>query len=93
MKIVLSIHVIEEKIPKMKALGWNITGTKIKQTVRNPKWRGVTRFGQPTAMGLVDERHILRVVLGYEDDIIKVITAHIARRGTYESTKEDTKQN
>lgn len=91
MKIVLTKHVIEKKIPKMKELGWNITGSKIKQTVRKPSWKGLTRFGQPTVMDLVDERHILRVVLSFEGDIIRVITAHIARRGTYESTKEDTK--
>lgn len=89
MKIILTRHVIVEKIPKMKALGWNITESKIKLTIRKPNWQGVTKFSQPTAMSLIDEKHILRVVLDIEGDIIRVITAHIARRGTYESTKED----
>lgn len=89
MKIVLTRHVIEEKIPRMKALDWDITESKIKRTIKNPKWRGITRFGQPTVMSLVDKRHILRVVFEQKGDIIRVITIHIARRGTYESTKED----
>lgn len=37
-------------------------------------------------MDLMDERHILRIVLDKKSDIIKVITFHIARRGKYEST-------
>lgn len=89
MKIIYTKHVLEEKIPKEKALGWNITKSKISQTIRNPKWKGVTRFGQPTAMSLMDDRHILRVIFKREGDIIVVITVHISRRGTYESTKKD----
>lgn len=88
-KIVLTKHVLGEKIPKEKALGWNITQSKIRQTIQNPKWKGVTRLGQPTAMSLLDLGHILRVIFEKEGDIIRVITVHIARRGTYESTKED----
>lgn len=89
MKIVFTRHVLEDSIPRFKKLGWIITRQKIRRTIKKPKWVGVTRFGQPTAMSLEDERHILRVVLDREGDIIRVITAHIARRGTYESTKED----
>lgn len=88
MKIVLSRHVLNEKIPLLKSLNWNITQAKIRQTIRNPKWRGVTDKGQPTAMSLVDEEHILRVIYK-KDDIIKVLTIHIARRGRYESTTEN----
>lgn len=82
-------HVLEDSIPRFGKLGWVITKSKIKQTLKDPKWKGFTRFGQPTAMSLMDEGHILRVVFEVEDDIIRVITAHIARRGTYESTKEN----
>lgn len=89
MKIILSWHVLNEKIPLIKTWGWNITHAKIKQTVRKPKWRGVSRFGQPTAMSFLDDKHILRVIFEIKDDIITVITVHPARRGTYESTKED----
>lgn len=89
MKIILTLHVLEDKIPRLKVLGWNVTEAKIKQTIIKPKWRGMTRFGQETAMGLLDEKHILRVVFEREGDIIRVITIHPARRGTYESTKEN----
>lgn len=89
MKIEFSWHVLEEKTPLLKNLNWNITKAKIRQTIRKPKWRGVTEEGQPTAMSLVGKNYILRVVYKKEDDIISIITVHIARRGRYESTKED----
>lgn len=89
MKIILSWHVLNEKIPLLKSVNWNITKAKIRQTIKKPKWRGTTEKGQPTAMSLVDQNHILRVVYKRENDIITVITIHIARRGRYESTKEN----
>lgn len=89
MKIVFSEHVLKEKIPLLKSLKWNISQSKIRKTIKNPKWRGITKYGQPTAMSLVDEKHILRVVYERKENaIIFVITIHIARIGTYESTKE-----
>lgn len=88
MKIVFTKHVLEEKLPLMKALGWDITKSQIRQTIREPRWIGITRFGQSTAMSLVDEKHILRIVFEQENDIMRVITVHIARKGTYESTKD-----
>lgn len=89
MKIEFSWHVLSDTLPKFKLLGWNITKSKIRQTINQPKWIGMTRYGQPAVMGLMDDDHILRVVFEREDDIIKVITVYIARRGKYESTKED----
>lgn len=89
MKIVLTRHVAVDKIPKEKTLGWMITKAKIRQIILKPKWKGITRSNQETAMGLIDERHILRVIFKRENDIIVVITVHISRRGTYESTKEN----
>jgi len=73
-------------MPALKRLGWDISKNKIEKTIINPKWRGVSKHGQETAMSLIDEEHILRVVMRKEDDIITVITLHIARRGKYEST-------
>ena len=89
MKIVFTRHVLEKKIPLIRSLGFKITREKIRQTINKPKWEGVTKYGQPTVMSLMDAKHILRVVFEQEGDIIRVITVHIARRGTYESTKED----
>ena len=85
MKIVYTKHA-EEKFSEVAKHGFPITKRKIRQVIKNPKWRGSTRYDQETALGLVDEKHILRIVLDRKDDIIKVITFHIGRRGKYEST-------
>lgn len=89
MKIVFTRHVLDDSIPKFKLLGWNITKTKIRQTIRKPKWIGITKYNQPAVMSLMDNEHILRVVFEKKGDIIRVITVYIARRGKYESTKEN----
>ena len=73
MKIVFTKHALE-KFAVLKRLGWNITKEKVKETIKKPKWKGASRHGQETAMSLVDDRHIIRVVFDREDDIIiKVI--------------------
>ena len=89
MKIFFTRHVLEDSIPRFKLLGWKITKAKIRQTITKPKWTGISRFGQPAVMSLMDDKHILRVIFEEKDGIIRVITAYIARRGTYESTKND----
>ena len=86
MKIIYTKHALKDKLPALKRLGWNISKNEIKETALNPKWKGVSKHGQETAMSLVDIEHILRVVIRREGDIITVITLHIARRGKYEST-------
>ena len=86
MKIIYTKHTLKDKLPALKRLGWNISKNKVEDTIINPKWRGTSKHGQETAMSLVDEGHILRVVFRRKDDIITVITLHIARRGKYEST-------
>lgn len=70
----------------LKRFGWTISKTNIRKTLKTPHWRGVSRFGQETAMSLLDPTHILRVIFDREDDRLRVITFHPARRGTYEST-------
>lgn len=85
MKINFTRHA-EEKFAVLKLLGWNISKTKVKRTLATPRWRGASRFGQETAMSLLDKTHILRVIFNRENDKITVITCHPARRGKYEST-------
>lgn len=85
MKFVFTKHAIE-KFTLLKSLGWKLTRTQIKKTIKSPRWSGVSQKGQSTAMILVDRKHIVRVVFRKENDIIVVITFHIARRGKYEST-------
>ena len=85
MRFIFTKHAIE-KFDQLERLGWVVTKDKIRRTIKKPKWTGVSRHGQKTAMSLVDQKHIIRVVFNKEDDIIKIITFHIARRGKYEST-------
>lgn len=66
MKINYTRHALKDKLPALKRLGWNISKMKIEETLANPKWRGVSKHGQETAMSLVDEKHILRVVIRRE---------------------------
>jgi len=84
-KIVYTKHALE-KFVELEKEGWKITKTKIRQIIKNPEWNGSTRYDQETAIGLMDEKHILRIVLDRKGDIIKVVTFHIGRRGKYEST-------
>lgn len=86
-KIIISKHILEKKIPVLKSLGWKIIQSKIRKTITNPTWKGKTKSNQPTAMSLMDKNHILRVVFSKNDGIILVITIHIAKRGRYENTK------
>lgn len=85
MKFIFTKHAIQ-KFVELENLGWKITRDKIRTTIKRPRWRGASRYGQETAMNLVDRKHIVRVVFNRSGDIIKVITFHIARRGKYEST-------
>jgi len=89
-KIIFTKHALE-KFAVLESFGWKISKNKICQTLLKPRWSGKSNFGQGTAMDLVDKTHIIRVIFNKEkdenDDIIKVVTFHVARRGTYESTK------
>ncbi len=85
MKLIFTKH-SSEKFEILKQLGWKITREQVKTVVQKPRWVGKSRFGQKTAMNLVDDQHILRVIFDQENGRIKVITFHIARRGKYEST-------
>lgn len=85
MKIKYTYHA-GEKFKILKFLGWKFTKRKVNQTIRKPVWIGKSKYGQATAMSLLDKKHILRVIFNRKDDTITVITFHPAQRGTYEST-------
>jgi len=85
-KIVYTKHALE-KFKELELEGWFIIKKKIYQTIKDPKWTGLTKENQETAISLVDPKHIIRVVIRREEaGIIRVITFHIGRRGKYEST-------
>lgn len=85
MKIIYTKHALE-KFKELEQEGWHITKIMIRNIIKNPEWKGTTRYKQETAIGSVNEKHILRIVLDRKGGIIKVITFHIGRRGKYEST-------
>ena len=73
-----------DKFIEVKRLGWTINRLQIKKVLQKPRWVGTSKHGQKTAMSLIDQNHILRIVFNIEGDIIKVVTFHIARKGRYE---------
>jgi hypothetical protein len=84
-KIIYTKHA-DEKFKILKQQGWIITKTKIRQIIRKPKWSGLTKEKQETALDLIDQGHIIRIILRREENgIIRVITFHIGRIGKYES--------
>lgn len=85
MEIVYTKHAVE-KFSVIAKQGFEINKTKIKEIIKKPKWKSITRDNQETAISLIDDRHILRIILDRKNGIIKVITFHIGRRGKYEST-------
>lgn len=86
MKVIFTKHAAKDKLPMLKRFGWVVTKARVKKVIKNPRWGGLTKKGQKTAMDLVDEAHILRVIFRKEGGIISIITLHIARRGKYGST-------
>ena len=73
MKFIYTKHAIRDKFPALKRLGWKVTKSRVESTVKHPKWHGVSKHGDETAMSLVDDKHILRVVFNREDDIINIL--------------------
>ncbi len=86
-KIIISEHIIRDKLPIIRSQGWDVTEAKIRDTLLNPKWTGISPYNQPTAMSLIDENYILRVVYHKNGDIIFAVTIIVTKRGRYESTK------
>ena len=85
MKSIFTKHALD-KFVVLNRFGWKISKFDIKRTIQNPKWVGVSKHGEKTAMSPIGKNHILRIVFNTGHDIIKVITFHVARRGRYEST-------
>ena len=67
MKVIFTRHVLE-KLILLKDLGWNITKTQIRETVIAPRWKGRSKHGDETAMVLIGDKHILRVIFKKKDD-------------------------
>ena len=79
MEILFTKHA-EEKFTILKARGWRLTKKQITQIISSPQWKGNTVYNQKTALGSVDEQHIIRIVFSQERDTIKIITFHITKK-------------
>jgi len=83
MKIVFTKHAFRKR-GILKELGWDISLDLVEETVNEPDFKGKTNQGQLMALKYLDGKHNLRVAYKVKDDIITVITFHIARKGRYE---------
>lgn len=61
MKIIYTRHAID-KFVELRRLGWTINKLQIKKIIQKPKWVGISKHGQKTAMSLIGPNHILRIV-------------------------------
>lgn len=71
------------KLILVKQAGFNITKTKVKQTIFHPLRTEERNDGTFITTTLLDQDHVLRVVYRREDDIIVVITFYPGRRKSY----------
>lgn len=83
MKVVFTKHAIRKR-DILRELGWDISLELVEATIKEPDFEGKTKQEQPTTLKYLDDKHSLRVVYKAKDDIIIVITFHIAKRGRYE---------
>ena len=84
MKINFTNHALQKR-KILKKVGWEITLELVKHAIQNPTYSGKTGEDQPTAIVLLDNDHILRVIYEIRSGIITVITFHISRKGRYET--------
>jgi len=84
MNIVISRHIILDKIPLLKKRGFTITQRQVIDVIKNPDHIDKQSDAPKViASKAFDDAHILRVVYKVEDDIIKAITTYLAEKGRY----------
>lgn len=84
MKIVFSRHIILDKIPQLKEMGFIITTRRIINVIRHPDHvdnaSDELKFIASKSIG---KSHVLRVVYKIDGDIIKAITIYPTAKGRY----------
>lgn len=84
MKIVLSKHIIKDKIPILKKRRFSINQKQIIDVIKNPDHIDTASDHPKIIVSKeYDQKHILRVVYKVEGDIIKAITIYPAEKGRY----------
>lgn len=83
MKFVFTKHSQEKlKRPDIKKL--KVSKKIIEVILDSPEYKGLTKYGDYTAVSALDEEHDLRVIYTVIDrKILKVITFHISEKGRY----------
>jgi len=82
MKIQISKHIVNDKIPLLAKSGIKINLKQVKDAIKNPDHID-TQSDTPKIIASknFDRTHILRVVYKIEGDIIKAITIYPAEKG------------
>ena len=83
MNFVFTKHA-QDKLKRLDMKKFQISKKIIELILNSPKYKGLTKYGDYTAVSALDERHDLRViytVIGSKT--LKVITFHISEKGRY----------
>ena len=84
MRIIISKHIIQDKIPILKSRGFFVTRKQIKEVIQKPDHLDKkSDYPKIIASKDFDEKHILRVVYKIENGIMKAITIYPAEKGRY----------
>ena len=73
----------QQKFVIVRSSGFQIIRNQVQQTIVSPIKVEDRLDGTYIATSIFDERHVLRVVYRYEDDIIVIITFYPGRRKAY----------
>lgn len=83
MKSVFTQHA-QDKLKRADIKKFRISKKMIKGILTFPEYKGITKYGDYTAVSALDEEHDLRVIYTVIDGkTVKVITFHISEKGRY----------
>lgn len=84
MKIIISKHITQDKIPLLRKRGFSVNIKQIKEVIETPDYLDEeSDYPKLIASRNIDEKHILRVVYKTQNGIIKAITTYPAEKGRY----------
>lgn len=82
MKIVYTLHA-QEKLKRKDVKKYKITKRLTKKILEKPETKNRTKYGDYSAISVLDIEHDLRIIYDIIDKDLKVITFHISRKGRY----------
>ncbi len=84
MKIIFTDHA-KIKFKILKRHGFEVSEKKIRDIMEKPDTKSKGRKDRLIVQGIVDDTHVIRVILEIESNNIKIITFYPARRERYEN--------